>query len=74
MTPAARKALAEATVAASTLPARVTGALARASHKARTDAERIANVEDAKRAAAEITAKIILAEAALRLNRREVEP
>jgi hypothetical protein len=73
MTPAARSALANATMAASMLPVRVTGPLARAAHKARTDDERIRYLEEARRALMGILATVQLAELALKRERREVE-
>lgn len=73
MTPAARARLAQALIAANTLPVRVTGKLIKAIHSSGDDAERIAHIEDAKRAAAEILAKIQIAEAALKAHRIEGE-
>lgn len=73
MTPAARMRLSEAVVAGNTLPVRVSGKLVKALHSSAGDAERIAHIEDAKRAALHILRKIQIAEAALKVHRIEGE-
>lgn len=71
MRPGTEALLAKAVVASTTLPARITGAVVRARHRARSDRERIDQLEAAGGHAAALLQAILLAELALRKDRRE---